>query len=162
MRRKRGNVTQVGGGSNRPPRPFIIVRSAFDGVVQLLRLPLDTSENYVVDLHQAVTTDAKMQLLESSSKGNIKWYLKLGVRFHRAIDVEQVTDPPIYFSTEPVASTSANPLELQLLIALRQLWQDVDIFEQNGKYDRILLFKDQGILHSGLCILAKLYRSLVQ
>ena len=162
MRRKRGIVSQYGGGTGEPPRSFTTVQSAFDGAVQLLRLPLDTSENYVVDLHQAVTTDAKMQLLESSSKGNIKWYLKLGVRFHRAINVEQVTDPPIYFSTEPVTSTSDNPLELQLLIALRQLWQDVDIFEQNGKYDRILLFKDQGILHSGLCILAKLYRSLVQ
>ena len=130
--------------------------------MQLLRLPLDTSENYVVDLHQAVITDAKMQLLESSSKGNIKWYLKLGVRFHRAINVEQVTDPPIYFSTEPVASTSANPLELQLLIALRQLWQDVDIFEQNGNYNKILRFEDHVILHSRICILAKLYRSLVQ
>ena len=93
-----------------------------------------------------------MQLLESSSKGNIKWYLKLGVRFHRAINVEQVTDPPIYFSTEPVTSTSANPLELQLLIALRQLWQDVDIFEQNGNYNNILRFEDYGILHSVLYI----------
>ena len=130
--------------------------------MQLLRLQLESSENYVVDLHRAVTTDAREQLLERSSEGNIKWYLKLGVRFRRAIDVEQVTAPPIFFSTEPVASTSANPLELQLLIALRQLWQDVDIFEQNGKYDSILLFEDHGILHSGLYILALLYQSLVQ
>ena len=53
------------------------------------------------------------------------------------MNLEEVTDPPIFFSTEPVAFTSANPLELQLLLALRQLWQDIDTFEQNGNYNKI-------------------------
>ena len=150
MRRKRGNVTQVGGGSGGPPRPFETVRSAFDGAVELLRLPLDTSENFVADLHQAVITDAREQLLERSSEENIKWYLSLSVQFRRAMNLEVVTDPPIVFSTEPIASTSANPLELQLLITLRQLWQDIDTFEQNGNYNNILRFEDHSILHSVL------------
>ena len=137
MRRKQGNVIQVGGGSGGPPRPFDTVRSAFDGAVQHLRLSLERSENYVVELRQAVTTDAREQLLERSSEDNIKWYLSLSVQFRRAMNLEEVTDPPIFFSTEPVASTSANPLELQLLIALRQLWQDIDTFEQNGNYNKI-------------------------
>ena len=111
---------------------------------------MDTSENYVVDLHQAVITDAREQLLERSSEENIKWYLSLSVQFRRAMNLEVVTDPPIVFSTEPIASTSANPLELQLLITLRQLWQDIDTFEQNGNYNNILRFEDYGILHSVL------------
>ena len=98
---------------------------------------MNSSENYVADLHRAVITDAREQVLEQSSEGNIKWYLTLGVRFRRAIDMEQVTDPPIIFRTEPVTSTSSNPLALQLLIALRQLWQDIDTFEQNGNYNNI-------------------------
>ena len=137
MRRKQGNVIQVGGGSSGPPRPFETVRSAFDGAVQHFRLSLEASEDYVAELYQAVTTDAREQLLERSSEDNIKWYLSLSVQFRRAMNLEEVTDPPIFFSTEPVASTSANPLELQLLIALRQLWQDIDTFEQNGNYNKI-------------------------
>ena len=137
MRRKRGIVSQYGGGTGEPPRPFTRVRSAFNGTAQILRLPLNSSENYVADLHRAVITDAREQVLEQSSEGNIKWYLTLGVRFRRAIDMEQVTDPPIIFRTEPVTSTSSNPIALQLQIALRQLWQDIDTFEQNGNYNNI-------------------------
>ena len=101
------------------------------------RLSFEASKNYVAELYQAVTTDAREQLLERSSEDNIKWYLSLSVQFRCAMNLEEVTDPPIFFSTEPVASTSANPLELQLLLALRQLWQDIDTFEQNGNYNKI-------------------------
>ena len=137
MRRKQGNVSQYGRGTGEPPRPFDTVRSAFDGAVQHFRLSLEANENYVAELYQAVTTDAREQLLERSSEDNFKWYLSLSVQFRRAMNLEEVTDPPIFFSTEPVASTSANPLELQLLLALRQLWQDIDTFEQNGNYNKI-------------------------
>ena len=52
--------------------------------------------------------------------------------FHRAARPDILTEPPVYFRTEPVASTSSNPIELQLKVALRRLWQEIDTYEENG------------------------------
>ena len=70
-------------------------------------------------------------LLNSIEK-NIKWQTRLSVVFARATNPDIVTKPPIYFMTEPVTSTSNDPLELQLAVALRRIWQMVDTFERNG------------------------------
>ena len=50
----------------------------------------------------------------------------------KAANPNIVTEKPIFFLTEPVPSTSGDPLELQLKVALRRLWHEIDTFERNG------------------------------
>ena len=130
MRQKRGNVSQFDAGTGQPPREFV---SVCHNRVHHLSLQLDSGENYVADLHQAVITDVRELVLKKSSKGEIKWYLSLSARFRNAMAKGSWKK----FNTEHVVSTSANPLEFQLLIVLRQLWQDIDTYEQNGNYNNI-------------------------
>ena len=52
--------------------------------------------------------------------------------FAKAANPNVITEKPMFFITEPVASTSGDPLELQLLIALHRLWHQIDTFERNG------------------------------
>ena len=52
--------------------------------------------------------------------------------FAQAANPNVVTKPPMFFLTEPVSSTSGDPLELQLLVALRRLTHQIDTYEKNG------------------------------
>ena len=52
--------------------------------------------------------------------------------FAKAINPNIITKPAMFFLTEPVASTSSDPLELQLQVALRLLTHQIDTYEKNG------------------------------
>ena len=115
-------------------RSFKLVKNSLNGAAQAYRLPFATArlENYVADLGTAVLKLAR-ELIERLTRGaNLKWYLSLSLVFHKATRTDVTTDPPVYFRTEPVASTSSNSIELQLKVALRHLWQDNDTYEENG------------------------------
>ena len=90
------------------------------------------NEDYVAVLGAGVMSSARAQIERLSSERNLKWYLTLSMVFHRAARPDILTEPPVYFRTEPVASTSSNPIELQLKVALRRLWQEIDTYEENG------------------------------
>ena len=124
-----------GGGAPTPeqPREFELVNSSLDGAAETHRLRFAGEPNdvdVVAQLGNAVLVDARA-LLERNEK-NIKWYAGLRLVFRKAARPDVLTDPPVFFKTEPVASTSGNPLELQLKIALRRLWHQIDRYEANG------------------------------
>ena len=121
-------------GSANMSQTFDLVEDSLNGSAQTHRLRFATEryENYVSDLGAAVLTRAHELIEQLTRDANVKWYLTLSLVFHKASQPDVVTDPPVYFRTEPVASTSANPLMLQLKIALRRLWQEIDTYEENG------------------------------
>ena len=90
----------------------------------------ENTEDQVAQLRSAVLSSART-LLEGI-KSNIKWQIDISVVFAKAANPNIVTEKPIFFLTEPVTSTSGDPLELQLKVALRRLWHEIDTFERNG------------------------------
>ena len=113
---------------------FNLVENSLGGAAQTHRLSFAATRNehYVADLTTAVLKLARELIERLTREANVKWYLSLSLVFHKATRIDVVTDPPVYFQTEPVASTSTKPIELQLKIALRRLWQNIDNYEENG------------------------------
>ena len=115
-------------------RSFKLVKNSLNGAAQAYRLPFATArlENYVSDLGTAVLKLARELIERLMREANLKWYLSLSLVFHKATRTDVTTDPPVFFRTEPMASTSSNSIELQLKVALRHLWQDIDTYESHG------------------------------
>ena len=90
------------------------------------------TENYVADLGTAVFKIACELVERLTREANVKWYLSLSLVFHKATLTDVVTDPPVYSQTKTITSTSTQPIELQLKVSLRRLWQKIDTFEENG------------------------------
>ena len=125
---------QHGAGGVGMKSAFELVEDSLNGSAQTHRLRFATErpENYVSDLGTAVLKLAHELIERLTRDANVKWYLSLSLVFHKATHTDVITDPPVYFRTEPMASTSAQPIALQLKIALRRLWQEIDSYEENG------------------------------
>ena len=112
------------------PVQFELLEHAIDRRSETYRMRLEDETDAIVGLEEAVKNNARV-LLQSIEK-NIKWQIVLSLTFVKATNPEVVTDPPVVFLTEPVSSTSGDPIELQLKVALRRLWQQIDKYERNG------------------------------
>ena len=101
-------LVQYGAGSSSNLRSFNLAENSINGAAQTYRLPLSSTvnEEYVAELTSAVLVSSRAQIEQLSRERNIKWYLTLSLVFHRASRPDILTDPPIYFRTEPVSSTS--------------------------------------------------------
>ena len=99
---------QYGEGNSAAQRTFTLVENSLNGAARTYRLPFNATQNeeYVADLNSAVLWSAREQIQQLTREQNIKWYLTLSLVFHRAAKPDVITDPPIYFNTEPVSSSS--------------------------------------------------------
>ena len=79
---------------------------AIDAHSTSLKTHSTVNEEYVSELTSAVLVSARDQIEQLSRERNVKWYLTLSLVFHRASRPDILTDPPIYFRTEPMSSTS--------------------------------------------------------
>lgn len=105
---RRRALVQYGAGSSSNQRAFNLTETSINGAAQTYRLPLSSTvnEEYVAELTSAVLVSSREQIEQLSRERNIKWYLTLSLVFHRASRPDVLTDPSIYFRTEPVSSTS--------------------------------------------------------
>ena len=111
------------------------MESSVNDSARTYRLPFTEDapgQEFVADLGNAVLVTARTLIEQLAGEASIKWYASLTLVFHKATQPNVVTEPPVYFRTEPVALTSSNPLELQLKVALRRLWHQIDRYESNG------------------------------
>ena len=101
-RASRKRPMQHGGGST--IRSFKLVENSLNGAAQTYRLPFATArlENYVADLGTAVLKLARELIERLTRDANLKWYLSLTLVFHKATRTDVITDPSVYFRTEPV------------------------------------------------------------
>jgi len=135
MSRKRPLTQQHGAGEVRRDREFTRVETSVNNSARTYRLPFSEDapgEDFVADLKSAVLDKSRELLERLSREANIKWYISLSLVFRKTARPDVITDPPVYFQTEPIQSTSATPLELQLQIALRRLSHKIDKYETNG------------------------------
>ena len=113
------------------PFQFKLVKRSRKGAKKTYRVQFpENTDDQVAQLRSAVLSNARNLL--STIESNIKWQMDISVVFVKAANPNIVTEKPIFFLTEPVASTSGDPLDLQLKIALRSLWHQIDTFERNG------------------------------
>ena len=105
---------QYGGGSSSDRRSFHLAENSINGAAQTYRLPFTSTvnEQYVSELTSAVLVSSREQIEQLSRERNVKWYLTLSLVFHRASRPDVITDPPIYFHTEPMSSTSCKYIRL--------------------------------------------------
>ena len=101
-------LLQYGEVGSNDRRAFYLAESSINGAAQTYRLPLTSAvnEEYVTELTSAVLSSSRDQIEQLSRERNLKWYLTLSLVFHRASRPDVRTDPPIYFRTEPMSSTS--------------------------------------------------------
>ena len=108
-------LQQYGEGSTTTQRSFSLVENSINGSAQTYRLPFTSTVNeaYVSELTSAVLVSSREQIQQLSRERNFKWYLTLSLVFHRASRPDVLTDPPIYFRTEPMSSTSCKYLSMK-------------------------------------------------
>ena len=108
-------LQQYGEGSTTTQRAFSLVENSINGSAQTYRLPFTSTVNeaYVSELTSAVLVSSREQIQQLSRERNFKWYLTLSLVFHRASRPDVLTDPPIYFRTEPMSSTSCKYLSMK-------------------------------------------------
>ena len=92
---------------------FSLVENSINGAAQTYRLPFNATlnEEYVADLNSAVMWSAREQIQQLAREKNVKWYLTLSLVFHQATRPDVLTDPPIYFRTEPMSSSSCKYIQ---------------------------------------------------
>ena len=86
---------------------FELVDSALRGACTVYRLifPQGTAIDDTARLHKIILKDVPELLKNKRAEMNsFKWYLGLKVVFAKAINPDVVTDPPVVFLTNPVAS----------------------------------------------------------
>ena len=98
---KYSTVMQVGSGVN---NIFTILASALGVVFQTLRyIFLDEEQQ---DLYKSLNTVVKSTAYDLVIKaaGAFKWYLGLKATVHKAANSNIISEPPLFFQTEPFPS----------------------------------------------------------
>ena len=109
---RKPTVLQTGGGNL---EGFRLSASALQGATREYRLTFATTQaaEWLVDLHKAITKDAIILLTEIRDKEGalFKWYLTLEISFRQAMDPDIVTDPAVFFHSNPVLLYMGDLLE---------------------------------------------------
>ena len=117
--------------NDRRTQEFILVKSAINKGTETYRIVLDeTNMDLVERLNHLVRENVRILITKQTR--NVKWYIALKIIFRKAAKPDVHTNPPIIFLTESVATTDGIPIDLQLNVALRRLWKQIDKFETNG------------------------------
>ena len=119
-------VLQVGRGLKGEFKHF---RSAFNGAFQEWRYDFPENKGLYENLGEIITKDAHE--LVSKAAGLFKWYLSLEVVFNKPTDPGVFTKPPVYFTTDPVASYHTYSDDVWEIVK-EQLEKQIDNYETNG------------------------------
>ena len=122
------STVQIGLGAK---TEFRFLESALGGVFQTWRYEFsDEEQKYMIQsLHSVVMGSARDLVIKTT--GTFKWYLVLQVVFHKSADPWQVTDPPVFFQTDPSVSYRSNQEDVWE-IAKENLEQQIENYECNG------------------------------
>ena len=128
VKRKSVRTLQVGRGAT---EGFQLVESAFNGVLQLWRYEFTEEDHKDIfeSLHTVLMSVAHDLVIEAT--GMFKWYLGLKVVFHKAINPEELSDPPAYFQTDPFLHHRKYDDDVWEIVK-GQLEQQIDNYERNG------------------------------
>ena len=129
---RKSAVLQTGGGNH---EGFRLSASSLQGAAREYRLAFETTQaaEWLVDLHEAITKDARILLTEiiDEEGAPFKWSLTLEIAFRQAVDPSIVTDPAVYLISHPVLLYMGNLLE-NLQQAMKTLVWKIDSYEQEG------------------------------
>ena len=123
---------QVGGGV---VDKFELVDSALRGACTVYRLifPQGTAIDDTARLHEIILKDVPELLKNKRAEMNsFKWYLGLKVVFAKAINPDVITDPPVVFLTNPVASHHSWEWQDEGKQTEEQLLHIINNYEMNG------------------------------
>ena len=110
-----------------------LISSALEGAVRDFRFtfPENASYEWPAHLHEVITNDISELVLSESRKAVFKWYATLIIVFHKAVNPEVTTDPPVYLRTHPVVSYAGN-LDERLKETIESLKEQIDNYERSG------------------------------
>ena len=128
----RSLVIQTGAGSG--DDGFQLSASSFGGAVQDYKLYFarNVSTEWLVDLYKAVTRDVYKLLNDVRKREGelFKWYLTLEVTFRQMKNPNIVTDPPVYFKSQPVLFYMGDTSET-LQRKMKVLVEKIENYEKN-------------------------------
>ena len=107
------------------------MESALGGVFQTWRYEFSNEDqkDMFKSLYSVIMEHTRDLVFKAT--GLFKWYLGLKVLFHKASDPSHVTDPPVFFQTDPSESYRRNQEHVWEIVK-EKLEQQIDNYERNG------------------------------
>ena len=106
------------------------VMSRHDGDFRMHRKTMNSDKNIYEQLQHTIMNDVRGILRQQHN--NVKYYITCKFVFEKADRPGVYTDPPIYVSTEPIATTRSRPIEDILRHKYEELVEKIETFVQNG------------------------------
>ena len=106
------------------------VQSSVQNNFRLYRRVLNTNRNIFEQVRHVVMHNARGILRRQ--RHNVKFYITGKFIFEKALRPGVFTDPPVYFNTSPLTTTSGRPIEEALRIMYQDLTGQINEFIRNG------------------------------
>ena len=100
------------------------------------------SKSSIEDLKNTLINKACLKIQQELAKhGNLKYYFTLELIYHKAVNQEVLTDPPIFFNSEVyrLYEGDREMVLLQCQVTFNSLMQQMEEFSQNGSGKKIIL-----------------------
>lgn len=130
------NAAHIGAGINQQHYGHLAntrmeqVQSAHAGNVRLFRRSLNSDRNVYEQLRNVILHDVRGILRRQ--KSNLKYYVTGKFIFEKPERPGVFTDPPIFMSSDPVATTNSQPIENILQQIYSELVEQIETFQRNG------------------------------
>ena len=108
---------------------FVPIRSALKKNAAVHRMDYGQERDIFEQLRSSILDDGFTFIQKQS---NIKYFFTLKLTFQKAVDPTVITNPPIYFRSEPFIQIPGENVHADLQLAHSQLLHQLDTFERNG------------------------------
>ena len=107
-----------------------LIKTAHTGNYRLFRRSLNSDRNVYEKLRHVTLNDVRGILRQQ--RGNVKYYVTGNFVFEKPHRPGVVTDPSIFLSSNPIATTSSKPIEQILEKIYNEIVEKVESFQRNG------------------------------
>ena len=107
-----------------------LVRTAHGDNFSIYRKSINSGNNIYGQLRHAIMNDCRGVI--RNQRDNVKFYVTGKFIFEKASRPGVETDPPIYFQSNPIATTRTRPIQEALESTYQNLLEKINIFIKNG------------------------------
>ena len=103
-----------------------LVRSSMQANLRLYRRTLNANENIFEQLRHVIMNDVRGVIRRE--RKNVKFYVTGEFIFQKGARPEIITDPPIFFNTDPKTTISSRLIEDELQATFNDLEKQINTF----------------------------------
>ena len=103
-----------------------LVRSSMQANLRLYRRSLNATENIFDRIRHVIMHDVRGVIRRE--RKNVKFYVTGEFVFQKGARPDMITDPPVYFNTDPQATISSRSIEDKLQATYNDLEKQINTF----------------------------------